>query len=53
MKMNKRERFISKKIDINIDGNREVWEFEKVYVVQDEMFVKYKLKGVEKYETGV
>jgi len=45
-------RFIETKIDVCIDGRKEVWELERIDVRESKMFVTYKLKEVNKYETG-
>ena len=48
-----RERFFPKKIEVNIDGQSEVWEYEKYAIGESEMFITYKLKKTGNYETGI
>lgn len=47
------QRFIERKIEICIDGRKEVWELEDISVEKTKMFVTYKLKEHSKYKMGV
>lgn len=53
MKNSERERFINRRIEINIDGYSELWELERVDVGESKMYVTYKLKEHSKYKTDV
>jgi len=48
-----KERFIEKKIEINIDGRYEVWEREETRFAESTLWIKYKLKDSGNYKTGV
>ena len=46
-----KERFIDRRIDINIDGKYEVWEFEESRFAENSLWIKYKLKDSGNYKT--
>ena len=46
-----RERFLPKQLEVNIDGNKEVWEYERYAVGESEMSITYKLKKTGTYKT--
>lgn len=45
-----RERFLPTKIEINVDGICEEWEFEKVEESDNTLLIRYKLKERSKYK---
>ena len=51
MNNEERERFISRNIEINVDGIQEIWKVDKIYTINDRMYVRYKLKERNVYET--
>jgi len=48
-----RQKFLSKVIEINIDGYSEHWEYETANIGESKMYVTYKLKKTGRYPTGV
>ena len=48
-----KERFLPKKVRINIDGTGETWEFEESRFGEKSLWVKYKLKDIRKYSTEI
>jgi hypothetical protein len=47
-----RERFLPKKLEINVDGICEEWEYE-MHEVGDKLVITYRLKNKTKYKTDV
>lgn len=45
-----KERFIDKRIDINIDGKYEVWELEETRFGESSLWVRYRLKDSGSYK---
>ena len=48
-----RERFLPRKIEINVDGYNEEWIYETNQVGESKLFITYKLKSKGKYKTGI
>jgi len=45
------ERFLERIVNVCEDGRKEIWELEETSVGESKMYVTYRLKRIEKYET--